>query len=103
MITNHNSTNPRNSADLALFRDRNLNAATFAPAQPARFSSEPEGEGLELCLRGLLIACLVVGLAICGSRLENFAGGRSTMPAASEAQTALAVSHPAVVHANEIL
>ena len=70
-------------------------AAAFPPRQPARFSAEPEGEGMELCLRGLLVACLFVGLTVCGVHLDTVAKAHGNLPNLPDAHTAVAMSRPA--------
>ncbi len=83
------------SSHFTLFQDRNLNGASFPSRRPARFSSEPEGEGMEVCLRGLLLACLVAAMLITGVNLENVATAHDRLPALPDAHTAVACVQPA--------
>lgn len=87
--------NTKASSNFTLFQDRNLNGLTYPPIKPARFSSEPEGEGLEVCLRGLLMACLVAALTITGAHLGNVATAPGRQPALPDAHTAVACVQPA--------
>ena len=82
------------SSHFTLFQDRNLNDTAFPPRKPARFSSEPEGEGMEMCLRGLLVACLVAAMVVCGVRLDGIARTHDTLPSLPDARTAVAVAQP---------
>lgn len=91
---NLKAMNTKNSAPFTPFRDRDLNAAVFPPLKPTRFSTEPEGEGMEVCLRGLLVACLFAAMLICGVRLDNVAKNHNNLPALPDANTAVAVAQP---------
>ncbi len=86
--------NTKDSPHFTLFQDRNLNGATFPARQPAWFSTEPEGEGMELCLRGFLVACLVAAVMICGFRIDGASTARHDLPALPDAHTAVACAGP---------
>ena len=71
-------------------RKRNTNAMNtknYLNSKPARFSTEIEGEGMELCLRGLLVACLLSALAICNLSIGT--GHRDQSAPADNAAVAL--------------
>lgn len=75
-------------------RKRNTNAMNtknYLNSKPARFSAEIEGEGMELCLRGLLVACLLSALAICNLSIPGHRD--QTAPLGNEA---VALVKPAV-------
>lgn len=86
--------NHKNSSHFTPFQDRDLSTVIFPPLKPTRFSTEPEGEGMEVCLRGLLVACLFAAMMICGVRLNNFAQTHDNLPALPDAHTAVAVAQP---------
>lgn len=69
-----------------------MNTKTYLNSKPARFSTEIEGEGMELCLRGFLMACLLSALAICNL---NIGAGHHAVPAPAAGET-VALVKPAV-------
>ena len=95
--------NSKDSSNFTLFQDRDLNAAAFPSRQPARFSSEPEGEGMEVCLRGLLAACVVASMMVCGVRLDHIAKAHDNLPSLPDAHTAVAIVQPVLAPAAKTL
>lgn len=87
--------NAETSSHSTLFQDRNLDAVR-SPKTPTRFSTEPEGEGMELCLRALLVVSLLAALAFCGVSPDRFANVRHHTPALPDAHTAVALAQPCV-------
>ena len=55
-----------------------MNSKNYLNSKSARFSDEIEGEGMELFLRGLLVACLLSALAICNLSIVNGHYNQST-------------------------
>ncbi len=86
--------NTNNSSSFTLFQDRDLDTAVHTPKTPARFSSEPEGEGMEVCLRGLLVASLFAAMVCCGVRADRFANVHDKTSSLPDAHTAVAVTQP---------
>jgi len=86
--------NSKDSSTFTMFRDRDLNAAPSRLNNPARFSTEPEGEGLEVFLRGLLVACLVAAMLIAGASLDSVTGNRHRSPNVADTHTAVACTQP---------
>ena len=84
--------NTENSAHSTLFRDRDLRT-TRTLNTPTRFSTEPEGEGLDLCLRAVLVACLVAAM-FCGVSPDRFANVHAKAPALPDTHTAVAMVQP---------
>ena len=95
--------NTNDSSDFTLFQDRNLADTAFPPRKPARFSSEPEGEGMEVCLRGLLVACLVAAMVVCGVRLDGVVKTHDRLPSPTDCRTAVAVVQPVAAPAAKTL
>ena len=81
--------NTENSATSTLFRDRDLRT-TRTLKTPTRFSTEPEGEAMDLCLRAVLVACLVAAM-FCGVRPDRFANVHAKAPSLPDTHTAVAV------------
>ena len=79
-------------------RKRNTNAMNtknYLNSKPVRFSTEIEGEGLELCLRGLLVACLLSALAICNLSIPGHRDAAATL----DNETVAIVKQAAAVNA----
>ena len=64
-----------------------MNTKTYLNSKSTRFSTEIEGEGMELCLRGFLVACLLSALAICNLSIT---GSHRAVPASAAVTVALA-------------
>ena len=90
---NHPDMNTHDSSNFTLFQDRDL-SRTFRPKTPARYSTEPEGEGMELCLRALLIASLIAAMAVCGVHPDRFANVHDNQPSLPDAHTSVALVQP---------
>ena len=73
-----------------------MNTKNYLNSKSARFSDEIEGEGMELCLRGLLVACLLSALAICNLSIGT--NHRSQSAQADDAAVAL-VKQAATINA----
>ena len=93
IIANHHDMNTNDSSNFTLFQDRDL-GRTVRSNMPARFSTEPEGEGMELCLRGLLVACLVAAMMCCGVHPDRFANVHGNPPPLPDVHTAVAIARP---------
>ena len=69
-----------------------MNTKNYSNAKTTRFSTEIEGEGMELCLRGLLMACLLAALAICNLSITDHRD-LNTQP---DAQAVVALVKPVI-------
>ena len=47
-----------------------------------------------MCLRGLLVACLVAAMLVCGVRLDHVAKAQDRLPSLPDARTAVCVAQP---------
>ena len=69
-----------------------MNSKNYSNSKTTRFPTEIEGEGMELCLRGLLVACLLSALAICN---VSIIGHRDLTPQ-PDTQTVVALVKPVI-------
>lgn len=83
--------NTETSANSTLFRDRDLNTGR-TPKASLRFSTEVEGEGMDLCLRGLLIVSLLAAMAFSGVNPDRFANVHRQAPVLPDTRTEVAVA-----------
>ena len=74
-----------------------MNSKNYLNSKPARFSTEIEGEGMELCLRGLLVACLLSALAICNLSIGT--GHRDQAASVNAAAVVLVAKQAADINA----
>ena len=71
---------------IGIGRKRNTNAMNtknYLNSKPVRFSSEIEGEGAELLMRGLLMICLLSALVMCNLGIGT---GHRDQPAPSNGE-----------------